>query len=95
MSTTMTDYPPMKLYNCCIERSNKYPLDRLLSIQRLNSTYNSKILRWFLGQRCRDVASVTDRHLDMTFRLQLVESSSLVSILFREAFNHHCISFFQ
>ena len=35
-----------------------------------------------------DVASGTDRHLDITFRLQVVESSSLVSVLFREAFSH-------
>ena len=43
---------------------------------------------------CSDVASDADRHLDITFRLQLVESSFLVSILFREAFNHPYISFF-
>ena len=41
-----------------------------------------------------DVASGTDRHLDITFRLQIVESSSLVSVLFREAFNHPYIFFF-
>ena len=35
-----------------------------------------------------------DRHLDTTFGLQVVESSSLVSVLFREAFNHPYISFF-
>ena len=35
-----------------------------------------------------DVASGADRHLDITFGLQLVESSSLVSVLFKEAFNH-------
>ena len=29
-----------------------------------------------------DVASGTDRHPDITFGLQLVESSSLVSVLF-------------
>ena len=44
---------------------------------------------------CRDVASGADRHLDMTFGLLVVESSSLVSVLFREAFNHPYISFFQ
>ena len=33
--------------------------------------------------------------LDITFGLQLVESSFLVSILFREAFNHPYISFFH
>ena len=42
-----------------------------------------------------NVASGADRHLDITFGLQVVESSSLVSILFREAFNHPYISFFQ
>ena len=43
----------------------------------------------------KDVASGADRHLDITFGLQVVESSSLVSVLFREAFNHHYISFFH
>ena len=38
--------------------------------------------------RCRDVASRADRHLDITFGLQVVESSSLVSVLFKEAFSH-------
>ena len=32
-------------------------------------------------------------HLDITFGLQVVESSSLVSVLFREVFNHPYISF--
>ena len=44
---------------------------------------------------CRDVASAIDRHLDITFGLQVVDSSSLVSILFREAFSHPYISFFH
>ena len=39
--------------------------------------------------------SGADRHLDITFGLQLVESSSLVSVLFRKAFNHPYISFFH
>ena len=33
--------------------------------------------------------------LDITFGLQVVESSALVSILFREAFSHPYISFFH
>ena len=41
------------------------------------------------------VISGADRHLDITFGLQVVESSSLVSVLFREALNHPYISFFQ
>ena len=41
-----------------------------------------------------DVASGIDRHLDISFRLQVVDSSSLVSVLFREAFSHPYISFF-
>ena len=41
-----------------------------------------------------NVASDADRHLDITFRLQVVETSSLVSVLFREAFNYPYISFF-
>ena len=46
-----------------------------------------------------DIALGTDRHLDMhldiTFGLQVVQRFSLVSILFREAFNHPYISFFH
>ena len=51
--------------------------------------------QWFWRQWCRDVASGADRHLDITFGLQLVESSSLVSVLFRETFNHPYISIFH
>ena len=45
-----------------------------------------------------DVASGIDRHPDRTeihFRLQIqgIESTSLVSVLFREVFSHHYISF--
>ena len=32
-------------------------------------------------------------HLDITFGLQVVESSSFVSVLFREAFSHPYIFF--
>ena len=49
----------------------------------------------FLRQWYRDVTSGADRHLDITFGLLVVESSSLVSVLFREAFNHPYISFFH
>ena len=45
----------------------------------------------FLRHWCRDVALGADRHLDITFGL---ESSSLVCVLFREAFSHPYISFF-
>ena len=38
--------------------------------------------------------TASDRHLDIIFGLQVVESSSLVFVLFREAFNHPFI-FFQ
>ena len=34
-------------------------------------------------------------YLDITFGLQVVESSSLVSVLFRGAFNHPYIYFFN
>ena len=44
-------------------------------------------------EACRDVASGADRHLDITFGLQVVDS--LVSIVFREALNHPYISFFH
>ena len=42
---------------------------------------------------CRDVASGADRHLDIG--LQVVKSSSLASVPFREAFSHSYISFFR
>ena len=41
------------------------------------------------------MASGADRHLDITFGLQVVESSSLVSVVFREALSHPYISFFH
>ena len=42
-----------------------------------------------------DVASgIVDRYLDITFRMRVVNSSSPVSILFREAFSQHYISIF-
>ena len=41
------------------------------------------------------LASGVDRRLDITFGLQVVERCSLVSVLFREAFNHPYISFFS
>ena len=40
-------------------------------------------------------ASGTDRYLDITFGLQVVERSSFVSVLFREAFSHPYITFFH
>ena len=43
----------------------------------------------------RDVASGSDGHLDVTFGLQVFESSSLVSVFFREVFNHPYISVFH
>ena len=59
-------------------------------------TYYCKYISFsclFLRQWCRDVASGADMHLDITFRLQVVESSFLVSVLFRVAFSHTYISF--
>ena len=41
-----------------------------------------------------DIASGIDRHLHITFSLHVVDSSLLVSILFREAFSHPYMSFF-
>ena len=96
-----TDHAPMKLekhYICWIERRwhipNKSPFPRLgyrpLSVQCLNLTYDSNnyIDDGFGGSDVGMYASTADRHLDITFKLQLVESSSLVSVLFREAFSH-------
>ena len=62
-----------------------------LGLLMVNALIQLKIIQYwwcFWRQWCRDVASGTDRHVDIIFRLQLVESSSLVSILFREVFNH-------
>ena len=43
----------------------------------------------------RDVASGADRHLDIIdCRYRVVESSSLVSVLLREAFSHPTSPFF-
>ena len=42
-----------------------------------------------------DVGKALDWRLDITFGLQVVQSSSPVSLLFREAFNHPYISFFH
>ena len=71
---------------------------RPLSVQFLNSTQDRKILMMVL-EAVRDVASGADRHLDITFtfdcRYRVVESSSLVSILSREAFSHPNIPLFS
>ena len=51
---------------------------------------------WFWRQWCRDVASSIDRHPDRTdCRYRVIESSSLVPVLFREVFSHPYISFFH
>ena len=42
-----------------------------------------------------DVASGADRHLEIIFGLQIVKSSSLVSVLFSEALSHPYIYFFH
>ena len=39
--------------------------------------------------------TVGDRHLGITFGLHVVDSSLLVSLLFRQAFSHPYISFFN
>ena len=52
--------------------------------------HNISFSCFFLRQLCRDVTSGADRHLDITFGLQVVESSSLVL-----EFSHHYISFFH
>ena len=80
---------------CCIERRwhipNKSPFTRLATVLlESNARIQLKIVKywwWFWMQLCRDVASGVDRHLDIIFRLQVVEISSLVFVIFR-AFNH-------
>ena len=47
----------------------------------------------FWRQWCRDVASGADRHFDITFGLQVVDS--LVTVIFREALKHPYISLFH
>ena len=49
------------------------------------------IFKMVLEAVCRDVTSGADRHLDIGLRV--VESSSLVSVLFREVFSHPYIFF--
>ena len=80
----------------------------LLSVHNLLNTHFAGPLQLkefnfsylFLRQWCRDVASGIDRHPDRTeiyFRLRyrVIESSSLVPVLFREVFSHPYISFFH
>ena len=55
---------------------------------------DSNIVTMVLGVVMWDVASGVDRHLDIIFGLHVVDSSSLVFLLFREAFSHPYISFF-
>ena len=59
----------------------------------IKESCHSPDLLFFLW--CRDVASGTDSHFDITFRLQVGESSSLVFVLFRQAFSYPYISFFH
>ena len=84
--------------NTCME-PKKSPFPRLATgLWVSNAWIQLKIVQywwWCWRQWCRDVASGTDRHLDITFGLQVVESSSLVSVLFREASNHPFNSFFH
>ena len=47
----------------------------------------------FLRQWCRDVTSGADRHLVITFGMQVFHS--LACVLFRKALNHPYISFFH
>ena len=44
---------------------------------------------------CRDVLSVVERHLDITFELHEFDSSPLVSVLISKVFNHPYIYFFH
>ena len=68
-----------------------------------NALIQLKIIQywwWFWRQRCRDVAPGIDRHPDRTefildCRYRVIESSSLVPVLFREVFSHPYISFFH
>ena len=89
------------LLNC--EYLDPYHIATLFQLYLIVNTWILIYYHWshisfsclFLTQCCRDVASGADKHLDITFGLQVVESSSLVSVLFREAFNHPYISFFR
>ena len=67
----------------------------------LNALIQLKIIQywwWFWRQWCRDVASGIDRHPDRTeidCRYRVIESSSLVPVLFWEVFSHPYISLFH
>ena len=62
-----------------------------------NAWIQIKSIYWwcFWRQWCGDVASGADRHLDITFGMQVVESSSPVSALFREALGHSYTAIFH
>ena len=98
-----------KYYTCSIESRLHIPYNpasaRLTTgLLILNALIQLKIIQywwWFWKQWCRDVASGIDKHPDRTeidfrfCRYMVIESSSLVPVLFREGFSHPYISFFH
>ena len=82
---------------------NKPPFTRLATLLVSNAWIEHKRVQywwWFMRQWCRDVASGADRGiLTQKFisdcRYRVIESSSLVPVLFREVFSHSYISFFH
>ena len=67
---------------------------RILYFHSPSACDNTDATREISRHICRDVASDADRHLDITFGLQVVESSSCVSVPFREAFSIPTSPFF-
>ena len=74
-----------------------------IGLLMFNALIQLKIIQYwwcFWRQWCSDVASGIDRHPDRTeiisdCRYSVIESSSLVPVLFREVFSHPYISFFH
>ena len=94
-----------KYYTCYIERRLHIPYNpasaRLtIGLLMFNALIQLKILQywwWFWRQWYRDVASgiLTEQKLISDCRYRVIESSSLVPVLFREVFSHPYMSLFH
>ena len=104
----MTNHTHMQLekyYTCYIERRVHIPYNpasaRLtIGLLMFNALIQLKIIQywwWLWRQWCRDIASgiLTEQKLIPDCRYRVIESSSLVPVLFREVFSHPYISFFH
>ena len=100
----MTDHTPMQLekyYTCYIESRLHIPYNpasaRLttgLLIECPNSTQDNTILMMVLEAKAL-TSILTEQKFISDCRYRVIESSSLVPVLFREVFSHPYISFFH